>query len=570
MTRAKDISKIVTDADLSGTLEVTKGASGASANAAADELVLQNSGDAGLSILSPNANNSQILLGSPVAVAGGIIRWTGDDNAVKIGTNNTGSTLRFHVSGFSEVMRISSGGNVGIGTTSPSPASGSDTTLEIAGSTGPSLTINDTGQAEKYSLLANADDLKIYYGSTPMVSFQNDGKVGIGTSSPSTPLHVTDSNPRIRLEDSDASSHSEIQSNGQGDLILKADPDNNGSSTQISFETDGTEAMRISGGNVGIGTSSPSSFNSNASNLVVGSGSGGEGMTIYSGSTDNGAIFFADGTSGASETMGGISYNHNDDSLNLRVNNDPKVYVTSSGNVGIGTSSPATLLNLSATNPVLRLNGSTSGNCEIQTDGVSFLINADSGNTASGSNIAFRVDNTEAMRIDGSGIVNINCTTQQIVTNERLRLVGKAAFTTSGDAALNLNRDSDDGGTLRFHRGTTQVGDISVTASSTSYNTSSDHRLKENVVAMADATTRLKQLQPKRFNFIADADTTVDGFLAHEVQSVVPEAITGTHNEVDADGNPVYQGIDQSKLVPLLVKTIQELEARITALENGE
>ena len=64
-------------------------------------------------------------------------------------------------------------------------------------------------------------------------------------------------------------------------------------------------------------------------------------------------------------------------------------------------------------------------------------------------------------------------------------------------------------------------------------------------------------------------DTTFDGFLAHEAQSVVPECASGTHNEVDDDGNAVYQGIDQSKLVPLLVKTIQELEARITALEDA-
>ena len=114
-----------------------------------------------------------------------------------------------------------------------------------------------------------------------------------------------------------------------------------------------------------------------------------------------------------------------------------------------------------------------------------------------------------------------------------------------------------------------QVGSIRTNGTAASYNTASDHRLKENVTADWDATTRLKQLNPVRFNFIADADTTVDGFLAHEVQSVVPEAISGTHNEVDDDGNPVYQGIDQSKLVPLLVKTIQELEARIVALENA-
>jgi len=93
---------------------------------------------------------------------------------------------------------------------------------------------------------------------------------------------------------------------------------------------------------------------------------------------------------------------------------------------------------------------------------------------------------------------------------------------------------------------------------------------------MTGAITRVKQLAPKRFNFIADADTTVDGFLAHEAQAVVPEAVTGTHNEVDDDGNPVMQGIDQSKLVPLLTGALQEaiakietLEARVAALEGA-
>ncbi len=124
-------------------------------------------------------------------------------------------------------------------------------------------------------------------------------------------------------------------------------------------------------------------------------------------------------------------------------------------------------------------------------------------------------------------------------------------------------------GHLLFINGNGTVGSVVTSGSATAYNTSSDYRLKENAVAITGATDRLKQLAPKRFNFIADADTTVDGFMAHEVQSVVPEAITGTHNEVDDDGNPVYQGIDQSKLVPLLVATIQELEARIAALESN-
>jgi hypothetical protein len=146
---------------------------------------------------------------------------------------------------------------------------------------------------------------------------------------------------------------------------------------------------------------------------------------------------------------------------------------------------------------------------------------------------------------------------------------GYIAVVRDGGIAGYFQRKTSDGELLNFRKDNTTVGSVSVTASSTAYNTSSDYRLKENVEAMTGATARLKQLAPKRFNFIADADTTVDGFLAHEVSSVVPEAITGTHNEVDNNGNPVYQGIDQSKLVPLLVATIQELEARITALESN-
>jgi hypothetical protein len=118
------------------------------------------------------------------------------------------------------------------------------------------------------------------------------------------------------------------------------------------------------------------------------------------------------------------------------------------------------------------------------------------------------------------------------------------------------------------------VGSISCTSSNTAYNTSSDYRLKENVVDFTGATERLKQLKPKRFSWIVDeldsADT--DGFLAHEVQDIVPNAVNGEKDAMttDLEGNVVIatQQIDHSKLVPLLVATIQELEARITVLEG--
>ena len=100
---------------------------------------------------------------------------------------------------------------------------------------------------------------------------------------------------------------------------------------------------------------------------------------------------------------------------------------------------------------------------------------------------------------------------------------------------------------------------------------------------LEDATLRVKQLKPSQFNFIAEPSRTVDGFIAHEVQAVVPECVTGEKDAVDDEGDPIYQGIDQSKLVPLLTAALQEaigrietleaqnaqLDARLTALEGG-
>jgi len=192
--------------------------------------------------------------------------------------------------------------------------------------------------------------------------------------------------------------------------------------------------------------------------------------------------------------------------------------------------------------------------------------------------MALDVNGAERMRIDSDGHVHIANTSHVINVNEIFSITGKTGMEHSGSAPLHIMRLSDSGVAVNFgNQGIDGVGNISVGTSSTSYNTSSDHRLKENVADMTGAIDRVKQLAPKRFNFIIDPDdTTVDGFLAHEAQTVVPEAVTGTHNEVDDDGNAVMQGIDQSKLVPLLTGALQEaiakietLEAKVTALENA-
>ena len=147
-----------------------------------------------------------------------------------------------------------------------------------------------------------------------------------------------------------------------------------------------------------------------------------------------------------------------------------------------------------------------------------------------------------------------------------------------GGGAIEFYRPSQygpDTNAVAFVTGSTTVGSISMTGSATSYNTTSDYRLKENIIDITDGTERVKQLKPRRFNFIEDPDNTVDGFIAHEADLIVPESVTGEKDEVYPNGEPVYQSMDNAKLVPVLTAALQEaiakiedLETRIQILEN--
>jgi len=189
-----------------------------------------------------------------------------------------------------------------------------------------------------------------------------------------------------------------------------------------------------------------------------------------------------------------------------------------------------------------------------------------------------RTSNNYIVLSDGDGNPRV------IVDGSGKMLIGEAlssfttfncrAHTTSAYAANFQVRTNGYGIYLR-NASDTVVGTIIMNASSTNYNTTSDYRLKENVIDLTGAADRVQQLNPSRFNFIEEPDNTVDGFLAHEVANIVPEAVTGEKDAVDDDGNIVAQAIDQSKLVPLLTAALQEaltkiddLEARIAALES--
>jgi hypothetical protein len=170
---------------------------------------------------------------------------------------------------------------------------------------------------------------------------------------------------------------------------------------------------------------------------------------------------------------------------------------------------------------------------------------------------------TERMRITQAGHVLIGCTS---LPGGSTKGVGFYITGTDTEYLSSINTTASKNHII-FYNPNGTVGTIATNGSATAYNTSSDYRLKENVTPVLDGITRLQQLKPSRFNFIADPDHTVDGFIAHEAQAIVPECVTGEKDAVDDDGNPAYQGIDQSKLVPLLTAALQEAIGRIETLE---
>jgi len=260
-----------------------------------------------------------------------------------------------------------------------------------------------------------------------------------------------------------------------------------------------------------------------------------------------------------------------DDRVDVKVGGSDKVHITSTG-LGIGTNSPSNLIELdsgSGTDSGISIRMGT-GNSGANDSFIAFE------NSAGSEIIRTRYDNPltsyvissdtsgDIMSVLRTGIVGINnsspsgCKLEVSYANADVGMVVSTTDTfSSGNSSLIQFKEVDTvGGSIVFTNG----------GSSTAYAQSSDYRLKENVTYEFDATTRLKELKPCRFNFKKTPDITVDGFLAHEV-TAVPEAIIGEKDAVDKDGNIEAQQIDQAKLVPLLTKALQEAVAKIETLE---
>jgi hypothetical protein len=361
------------------------------------------------------------------------------------------------------------------------------------------------------------------------------------------------------------------------------------SSDDFTINVTGSERMRIDlSGNVGIGTTDPTKL------LHIASQSAQSVITLQRTNTNtSGAIGALQWTALDNHTVASMVAlgDGNDEGAHITFNTtsaassdnpfgiSERLRITSSGNVGIGETSPDRQLHLKSSLPAIRLEDSDVSGLYHEffasTAGF-FQFKADGGNVQSGSGFLFQVDNSEKMRInsDGNVLIGTSSNRPDEINDNGIAIHNSGKqyqFSTSDFAVL---KSSSTGTKIFFRYGTsgsqnTQIGSISYpTTSSVAYNTTSDYRLKENVVDMTGALDRVEQLQPKRFNFIQDPEITFDGFLAHEVQSIIPEAITGEKDAVDDEGNPEYQGIDQSKIVPLLVGAIKELKAEIETLKS--
>ena len=335
---------------------------------------------------------------------------------------------------------------------------------------------------------------------------------------------------------------------------------------------------------------------------------GGTGVTAAS--TGTGGVVLSASPTITTPTISSLS-SASATALTLQSAGTTAITINTSQNVGIGTSSPLAKLNVVQTfgnSFAASLNVSAAGTAQSQLAGMyfspTFVGTGDNGTRRAadiwagfnGGNwgtqyLAFGVGNAqndvgdatpERMRIDSSGNVLVGCTAVPnvgatpdqfgfSVSSSEVVISKSTSGTTPATYIKTIAGASKT--PIVFYNGINAPGSITTTPTATAYNTSSDYRLKENIVLMTGALNKVAKLKPVTYTWKADGSSS-EGFIAHELQAIVPDCVTGEKDAVDAEGNPQYQGIDTSFLVATLTAAIQEqqtiindLKARIETLE---
>jgi len=292
-------------------------------------------------------------------------------------------------------------------------------------------------------------------------------------------------------------------------------------------------------------------------------GSGGGGVTLDAGAAASATTLTLPNVSGtvaltASPTFSGTVTattvtSPASTALTIQSAGTTAVTVDTSQNVGIGVSSPGNRLDVAG-----NLGFNTAAYVYSYAGGVSGSVR--SGIQLDGTNqqMLFYTGTNERARIDSSGNLLVG-TTSSVNGGSVISVAAGTvcSIITAATASTNM---------IVFRNGNGNVGSITTSGTATSYNTGSDYRLKHDVEPMTSGLATLAALNPVTYKWNAD-DSDGEGFIAHELAEVIPLAVTGEKNAVDADGNPVHQGVDYSKIVVHLVAAIQELSAKNDALE---
>jgi hypothetical protein len=568
-----------------GKLNVFSASAGSvSADADADELVLENSGNVGLSLLTASTGESGIYFGNPGTNGQKdfYLKYYHELHATTANrrafTFNTGSAER---------MRIDASGNVGIGNTSPATfnaaqcnnlvvgtGSGSEGITVYSGTTsqGGLAFADGTSASDQYRGLIqydhNSNGMLFWTNASERMRIDSSGNVGIGI----TPSYTLD----IQAI---ASSFNPVRFSGHGssiDAFLYTDTaywsigdtaayggnlwGGNKTSNFVHAQTNGLERMRIdSSGRVGIGTSSPSAT---LHSLVGSAGAGtlAQAMFGYAGGSthylDANTIIFRNGS--ATETM------RIDSSGNVGINNtSPSSYyatdlvVGAAGEGGITIASTATTVA-----SYLMFADGTTGDARYR-GYIGYGHNTDLLGLRSASDIQFLSGgSTERMRIDASGNLlvgktSLNDTTVGFQVEPSGRTTSTMASSTSGTSSFNLY--STGAGAYRFYVSL----DGQVRATNTSILAISDASLKENVRDLDKGLDTINALQPRRFDWKNGDGNDIMGFIAQEVEEVMPELVHD-YKYTDEENK---KGLKMGDMVPSMVKAIQELSAQVNELK---